>query len=150
MTKIKIILVCLGLLAFVPSAQAGSCRNRFGIGAGLVHLEAPSMTKAEVGAEYECRSHRFFGFGGFVNYIFADPGITYAGLPEIFFHPFGGSFYLAASPLLESSSAFGTNLGVHTATRLPLPLGLFILVPSFAVDFIRGTRIYWFSLGIAI
>ncbi|MGZ3651054.1 MAG: hypothetical protein ACXVB9_08165 [Bdellovibrionota bacterium] len=140
----------LATFAFSPAASASGCGHRLGVGAGLVHIEQPSETDFEIGAEYECRMDILFGVGGFGNYIFSNPGITLLGAPEIFVHPLGGDFYVAGSPLLEFGSGTGTHLGIRLATRVPLPLGLFILVPSFAVDFINGTRIYWFGLGIAI
>jgi len=137
-------------LSAAPRAQASGCGHRLGVGAGVVHFDTPSETDFEVGAEYECRMDFLFGVGGFANYIFASPGVTLLGAPEIFLHPLGGDFYVAASPLLETGSAVGTHLGARLSTRVPLPLGLFILVPSFAIDFINGGRIYWFGLGIAI
>jgi hypothetical protein len=141
--------LAFALCAASPS-PASACGHRLGVGAGLVHIEGPSMTKFEIGAEYECRLDAFLGVGGFGNYIFADPGITLLGAPEIFVHPLAGKFYVAASPLIEFGSSVGTHVGARLATRIPLPLGLFILVPSFAVDFINGTRIYWFGLGIGL
>jgi hypothetical protein len=143
--------ILLAFLASFPAAARGKgCEHRLGAGAGLVHLESPSETDFEIGAEYECRFDLFLGLGGFANYVFADPGITLLGLPEVFFHPLAGDFFVAASPLLETGSAVGTHLGVRLATRVPIPLALFVLVPSFAVDFINGGRIYWFGLGLAI
>jgi hypothetical protein len=113
-----------------------------------VHTEQPSGTNFEIGAEYECRMDPIFGLGGFMNYIFSDPSLTFIGLPEVFVHPLAGDFYVAASPLLETG--VGTHLGVRFATRLPIPIGIAILVPSLAIDFINGGKIYWFGLGIAI
>jgi hypothetical protein len=136
--------------AGAPRAEAGSCRHRLGIGAGVVHLDTPNETDFEVGAEYECRMDSILGVGGFVDYIFSNPGITLIGVPQMYLHPFGGDFYLAASPLLETGSAVGTHVGARLSTRVPIPIGSIAIVPSFAVDFINGGNIYWFGLGIAI
>lgn len=144
--------VLLGVLLsfFVLLPRAHACANRLGVGAGLVHIEDPSTTKFEVGAEYECRIDAFLGLGGSGNYIFTDPSITLIAAPQVFLHPLAGAFYVAASPLFEFGSSVGTHVGARLSTRIPLPLGLFVLVPSAAVDFINGTRIYWLGLGIAI
>jgi hypothetical protein len=146
--KLGILVISLCAMFLAQGAQA--CVHRLGVGAGLVHVEEPSSTSFEIGAEYECRMNPFVGIGGFGNHIFADPGVTLLGAPEVFLHPLGGGFYVAASPLVEFGDAVGTHVGARLASRLPIPLGLFLLVPSVAVDFVRGTRIYWISLGIGI
>jgi hypothetical protein len=135
-------------LAFSAPAEAKSCGHRLGVAAGVVHLESPSETDFTIGAEYECRLNALVGLGGFGSYIFANPSITFLGLPMLFIHPLGGSFYISGSPIVEFGSGVGTHFGTRLATRVPLPLGLLILVPSFAVDFISGGKIYWFGLGI--
>ena len=142
--------LALAFLFFSTCASAAACGHRLGVGAGLVHFDHPSETDFEIGAEYECRMDLLLGLGGFGNYSFSNPGVTLLGAPEIFLHPLGSDFYVAGSPIIEFGSAVGTHLGLRLATRVPLPLGLFFLVPSFAVDFINGQRIYWFGLGIAI
>jgi hypothetical protein len=143
------LLALLLLFSVMPSARA--CGNRFGVAAGLVHIDHPSQTSFEVGAEYECRFDVLLGVGGEANYVFSDPSLFLLAVPTVFLHPLLGSFYVAASPLFEfGSGGIGTHLGVRLSTRVPLPLGLFILVPSFAVDFINSQKIYWFGLGISI
>lgn len=139
------------LLIFGGSPSAKACGNRLGVAAGVVHIDQPSQTSFEVGAEYECRFDAFLGVGGEANYVFSDPSIFLLAVPTVFLHPLLGSFYVAASPLFEfGSNGIGTHVGARLSTRVPLPLGLFILVPSFAIDFINSQKIYWFGLGISI
>lgn len=140
----------ISFLLFVCSPAWADCSHRLSVGAGLTHIADPSETSFSIGAEYECRMNPIVGVGGFANYIFTDPGITHVGAPEVFIHPLGGDFYVAASPLVEFGSRVGTHFGARVSSLLPIPLGVLILVPSFAVDFIRGTQIYWFGLGISI
>ncbi len=140
-----ILLLFIFLLS--PYSEAAGCIHRLGVGVGVVHQEQPSETNFSMGAEYECRASAFLGIGAFGNHIFSDPSVSLLGAPQIFLHPLGGDFYLAGSPIMQFG-AYGTHLGLRLSTRLPLPLGLFILVPSFAVDFIRGQRNYWFGLGL--
>lgn len=148
----KKIFLAIPFLIFLLTApaQASGCGHRLGIAAGLVHLDQPSGTHFEAGAEYECRMDPIFGLGGFANYIFSNPSVTFVGLPELFVHPLAGDFFVAGSPLMETGSEVGTHFGVRLSTRLPIPLGILIFVPSFAVDFINGGRNYWLGLGIAI
>ena len=145
----KLLLTACLLLSFASTAHA--CGNRFGLGAGVEHSTDPSDTNFEVGAEYECRMNAALGIGGAANYIFSNPSIFLLAAPTVFLHPLLGDFYVAASPLFEfGSGGIGTHVGARLSTRLPIPLGLFILVPSFAVDFINSQKIYWFGLGIGI
>jgi hypothetical protein len=146
----RIAILAVTLFVVVPHSAAFACGHRLGVGAGLVHVESPSSTNFEIGAEYECRVDAFLGIGGSGNYIFSTPSVTLVAAPEVFVHPLAGAFYVAASPLFEFGSGTGTHVGGRLATRIPLPLGLFILVPSAAIDFINGTRIYWLGLGIGI
>jgi len=113
-----------------------------------VHRDTPSETKFTLGADYECRRDALFGIGAFFNHVFADPGFSAIGLPQLLLHPIGGDFFVAGSPILEFGDRTGTHLGLRLSTRVPLPIGLFILVPSFAIDFINGGRHYWFGLGL--
>ena len=138
------------LLAFAPRAEASSCINRLGLGAGVVQQDHPDETSLAIGAEYECRFSRFWGLGAFADHVFATPEFSQAGAPQVFLHPLGGDFYVAFSPLLEFGTAIGTHFGTRLSTRLPIPLGVFTLVPSFAVDFIRGGHKYWLGLGIGL
>lgn len=142
-------LVLFSSLFVFESAEAAGCVHHLGVGAGLVHQEEPSKTSFTLGAEYECRTNAFLGIGAFGSHVFSDPSFTLIGLPQLLIHPLGGDFYVAASPIMMFGDAYGTHFGARLSTRLPLPLGLFILVPSFAVDFIRGQRNYWFGLGLS-
>jgi hypothetical protein len=145
----KLLLAALLVFSLSPTAQA--CGNRFGVSAGVEHSTSPSDTNFEIGAEYECRLNGLLGLGGEANYVFSNPSIFLLAAPTVFLHPLLGDFYVAASPLFEfGSGGTGTHVGARLSTRLPLPLGLFILVPSFAIDFINSRNIYWFGLGIGI
>lgn len=144
--SLSAVLVCLSL-ACVPSAQAASCNSRLGLDLGLVHLTDPSKTYFHTGLEYECRFSPVWGVGGFAAYVFSDPGLALLGAPQLFLHPFGGEFYVSGSPLLQISSG-NTHLGMRLASRLSIPVGLFVLVPSLAVDFIGGGQNYWLGLGL--
>lgn len=140
------LVVCLS--PFLARTARAECANRVSVGAGIVHRDTPSETKFTAGAVYECRLNAFWGVGGFFNHVFADPGFSVIGAPQLLLHPLGGDFFVAASPILEFGDRTGTHAGVRLSSRVPLPLGLFILVPSVAVDFINGGRHYWFSLGL--
>jgi hypothetical protein len=145
----KSLLATILVVGLSPSAFA--CGNRFGVGAGIEHSTAPSDTNFEISAEYECRMNPLLGLGGEANYVFSNPSIFLLAAPTVFLHPLLGDFYVAASPLFEfGSGGIGTHVGARLSTRLPIPLGLFILVPSFAIDFINSRNIYWFGLGIGI
>ncbi len=148
--RILFFVFCLSIFAAAQStvAKAEGCEHRLGIGAGLVHRDSPSETKFTIGAEYECRRDALLGIGGFFNHVFADPGFTVIGAPQLLLHPLGGDFFVAGSPVLYFGDRTGTLLGVRLSTRVPLPLGLFILVPSFAMDLIKGGPNYWFGLGL--
>lgn len=152
MKKTKSIFILFLLFAFFGIAKeswAAGCSHRFGAGVGIVHTDEPSDTNVSVGAEYECRINRLVGIGAFGDHVFADPSFTLLGAPQVLLHPLGGDFFVAASPLIEFGSGRGTHVGARLSTRLPIPLALFVLVPSFAVDFIGGHRNYWVGLGLA-
>lgn len=141
-------LALLFLSCLLPAhAEAAGCVHRLGIAAGAVLQEKPSRTNFSMGAEYECRASRYIGLGAFGGHIFSDPSTTILGAPQLILHPFGWRFFVAGSPIVELGP-YGTNFGVRVSTRLPVPFGLFFLVPSFSVDFIRGQRSYWFGLGL--
>lgn len=136
-------LICAG----APSVAA--CGHRLGAGVGIVHTDEPSDTNVSIGAEYECRVNRFIGVGAFGDHVFSDPSFTLLGAPQILIHPLGGDFFVAGSPLFQFGGR-GTHVGSRLSMRLPIPLALFVLVPSFAVDFIGGHRNYWLGLGVSI
>jgi hypothetical protein len=151
MLQRNLLLFALAILSFLAApAHAAGCGHHLGVGAGVVHLQRPSETDFDLGVEYECRMNPFVGLGGFGNYIFSSPGILMLGAPEFYLHPLAGDFYINASPILETGSAVGTHVGARIGTRIPIPLALFVLEPSLAVDFIAGGRIYWFGLGVRI
>ncbi len=140
-------LTLLGYGVSTP-ARAGGCGHRIGLGVGVVHRDTPSDTNFSIGGEYECRLNPIVGLGAFFNHVFDDPSYSLIGVPQILVHPLGGDFFVAGSPVMQFGSGIATKLGLRLNTRVPLPLGLFILVPSFAVDFIDGGRNYWFGLGL--
>ncbi|MGZ3692953.1 MAG: hypothetical protein ACXWQO_01800 [Bdellovibrionota bacterium] len=144
----KYVFVFLPFL-FAVNAEAAGCGHHLGAGVGIVHTEEPSQTSVSVGAEYECRVNPFLGIGAFGDHVFSNPSITLLGAPQLLLHPLGGAFFVAASPLFQFGG-YGTHVGSRFSTRIPIPLALFVLVPSFAVDFIGGHRNYWLGLGISI
>jgi hypothetical protein len=145
------LLPTVSLIAFFSfsSAQA-EYQQRLSVGIGFAELKNPSSTDFEIGAEYEYLVDPLIGLGGFVNYIFANPGITYLGAPQISVHPFTTDFLVSASPIVEFGPNVGTNFGVRLGTRVPLPLGPISIVPTFAVDLISGGPDYIFGIGIGI
>jgi hypothetical protein len=143
---LSVFFVCIVIGSALP-ARADYTR-RISLGVGVVHLNNPSQTDFAVSAEFEERLDAFFGLGAQGNYIFSTPGITFLGAPEIFIHPLGGEFLVSASPLVEFGSSTGTHWGTRLGTRIPVPFGLFTLVPTFAVDFIAGGKDYLFGIGI--
>ena len=146
--KFFAILCILMPLFLAPSAQADES-NRLSGGLGVVHIDNPSKTYITLGAEYERRMNALFGLGGMFQYFFSDPSITQVGAPAVFFHPLGGEWFVSATPLFEFTS--GSNaVGSRFGTRIPLPLGPLLLVPTGAVTFIRGTKYYFFGLGISM
>lgn len=134
---------------FAANSAHADYTNRFTLGVGVAAVGNPSTTSFEAGLEYENKFDSFFGLGVSGNYIFSNPNILLLAVPDVFFHPFTGDFLVSAAPLLEFGSGTGTNLGVRLGTRLPIPLGLFTIVPSFAVDFINGGHDYIFGLGVS-
>ena len=134
------------VVLFLLNSSAFAAGERLSLGFGLVHMTKSSKTSFEVSGEFEKRLDPYFGLGGSANYIFS-PSIFLLGAPEIFIHPFGRNFLVSASPLLEFGEG-KTNFGSRFGTRFLLPLELFVLIPSFSVDFIGGARNYIFGLGI--
>jgi len=145
----KALLLIFAALLFSPEARAVDCAHRLGVSAGLVHQDEPSRTNVALGAEYECRIDAFLGVGAFFDHVLSDPSYTLLGAPQLLVHPLGGDFFVAASPLLEFGPT-GTHPGLRLSTRAPIPLSVLTFVPSFAVDFVNGRRLYWFGLGISI
>jgi hypothetical protein len=135
----------LSLLSF-PALAAG-CVHSLGLGAGIVVRDSNNETDFSVAADYECRLAALYGVGAIVNHIFSDPSTTVIGAPQLLLHPFGGELFVAGSPIVEFGRG-STDFGVRFSTRVPLPLGLLTLVPSAAIDFIRGGRRYWLGLGL--
>jgi hypothetical protein len=140
-----LVLLGLGLLSCAP-AHAGY--NRLSLGVGIIQFQNPSQTYLEAGAEYENRFDAIFGIGALGNYIFANPWIAFLGAPELFVHPLAGDWFVSASPLIELGGGMASNLGMRLGTRIPLPMGVFTLVPSLALDFINGGHDAIFGLGI--
>ncbi len=138
----------LGLLMAAPQFAHADYQQRFSLGAGVLVFNNPSGTYFELGAEYEYRENAFIGLGGFANYIFSSPGIVELGAPELFFHPFATEFLLDVSPIIEFGSGITTEVGARFGTRLPIPFGVFTLVPIFAVDVISGGPLYNIGIGI--
>lgn len=143
-------LLISGFLLLSPlAADAAGCVHSLGVGAGVVIRDHSKETDFSLGADYECRKGPFFGWGAFANAIFSDPSTTVLGAPVLYFHPLRGDFYVAGSPILELGGG-RSDWGMRLSTRLPIPLGLLTLVPSAAVDFIRGGRRWWLGLGLRI
>lgn len=138
-------LCCLSAVLIPHQANADS----FSIGSGVMLLERPSRTKILISGEYEHRTSRLIGIGFTGNYVFTDPGIFLLAVPNVFLHPMGGDWYLNASPVAYFRSG-STDLGVRLGTRFSLPLGLLVLVPSFAVDFINGDKNYLVGVSIVL
>jgi hypothetical protein len=135
--------------ASIPSLSArADYSQRLSLGVGVATFQHPSQVQFEIGAEYEYRLDPTWGLGGFVNYIFTDPGTAYVGLPDFFLHPLGGEWLLSASPVVEFGELSGTRVGARFGTRIPVSLGAITLVPSAAVDVISGGPDYIFGLGI--
>ena len=147
--RIVLALVALSVFALSPSARADFSQHRLSVGVGIVHLSYPSETDFELSAEYEYRFTPMFGAGALGSYIFSSSGIALLGAP-VFFHPFEGDLLFLAAPIVEFGSSITTQAGVRLGTRVPLPMGVVTIVPSFAVDFIAGGRDYIFGLGIQI
>ena len=102
------------------------------------------------GAEFEYRVDSILGVGAFGNYIFANPGISLIGVPEVFVHPLGGDWYINAAPIFEIGTNIGTHVGLRIGTRVPIALGAISLIPQVAVDFIDGQRNLILGFGIQI
>jgi len=139
--------ILLAALLLISSLANADYSQRFSLGAGAAVFNNSSSVFFELGGEYEYRVSSFLGLGGFASYIFSSPGLTEIGLPEVFLHPFGNQFFFSASPIIEFGSGMSTQGGVRLGTRLPIPLGAFTVVPSFAVDFINSSRVYIIGLG---
>jgi hypothetical protein len=90
------------------------------------------------------------GLGLSGNYIFSDPSILLLALPEVYFHPLAGDWYISASPLFEFGAETGTHVGARFGTRVPIPVGAATIIPSLSVNFINGGKIYVIGLGIQI
>jgi hypothetical protein len=90
--------------------------QRLSIGAGFVTMSNPSQTSFELGAEFEHRLDPLLGLGVSANYIFSSPGVTLVAVPDVFFHPLAGEFFLSAAPLLEFGWGTGTNVGARVGT----------------------------------
>ena len=145
--QLVLISIVLAALFSTRSAQA-DYSQRLTLGAGVAYFNQPSKAYFEIGAEYEYRQSAMLGIGGFANYIFSTPSITLIGVPEVFFHPLAGEWYVSAAPLMEFASGMNTQFGARLGTRIPLPLGVFVLIPTFAIDFINGGQNLIFGLGI--
>lgn len=125
-------------------------QQRFSFGAGLWHQNNPSLTDFELGAEYEYRLNAAVGLGTSGNYIFSSPPMGLVAAPEVFLHPFGTDWYASGAPLFEFGQAVGTKVGARLGTRLPIPLGPLVFIPSLTVDFIGGTTNFILGFGFQI
>ena len=141
----KTFILLIGLFAYTNSF-AGD--QRLLVGGGLIFLNKPSRTYFQIGGEYEYRVDSLIGWGAQANHVFSDPTLTRIAAPMLYLHPLAGDWFVAAAPLFDFQSGAGMAAGARLATRVPLPLGLFVLVPSFSVDFIRGGQAYLFGLGL--
>ena len=148
-TKLAMLSFMAIVMGAALPAQADYAQHRLSVGAGIVHLTYPSETDFALSAEYEYRFTPMFGAGVLGSYIFSSSGIAMLGAP-VFFHPFSGDLLFLAAPIVEFGSGITTQAGVRLGTRVPLPLGVLTLIPSFAIDFIAGGRDYIFGLGIQI
>lgn len=144
----RFVLPLVALMALLSGSLAHADRITFGF--GIAHLNVPSGTNFELGAEYEHTLDPLFGIGAFGNYIFSSPGVTLLGFPSLYLHPFAGDFLVSASPIVEFGSGIATYFGARLGTRVPIPLGAVTIIPSFAVDFIAGGQNYIFGLGIGL
>jgi hypothetical protein len=144
------VIAALTAVGILSSSARADYEQRISLGVGIAQLRNSSQTDLEVGAEYEYRFEPFLGIGALGNYIFADPGITFLGAPEIFFHPLATDWLLSASPIVEFGSEIETHLGIRLGTRIPIDLGALTLVPTFAVDVISGGPDLIFGIGIQI
>ena len=142
----KCFLIVLSMLCGATHASA-AYSSRLSLGAGIAAFNN-SSAYFTVSGEYEQRVDAMLGIGGFANYVFSQPGFALIGLPEGFLHPLGGDWYVSAAPIVEFGSGRSTELGARLGTRIPLPLGVFTLIPTFAVDFIGGGEDYLFGLGL--
>jgi hypothetical protein len=149
MEKSLLAFAIIVLIGFVQQARA-DYEQRISLGVGIAQFKNSSETDLEVGAEYEYRLDPLLGIGGFGSYIFSDPGVTFLGAPSVYFHPFATDFLVSASPVVEFGSGIGTNVGVRFGTRIPIPLGVVTLVPTFAVDVISGGPDFIYGIGIQI
>jgi hypothetical protein len=149
MKKMTLKIIPLLLVLFSATQAQADGSNRLSGGLGVVHIDQPSKTYITLGAEFEHRMNPLFGLGGMFNYFFSDPSIVQIGAPEVFFHPLGGDFFISATPLFEFAGG-STNVGSRFGTRIPLPIGPMLLVPTAAVTFINGTKYYFFGMGISI
>jgi hypothetical protein len=141
----KTIIAVLLMGVFLLPGFAEASRNRISVGAGIADL--PNQTVFEISAEFEHRYDAFLGLGGTGEYVFSTPAIFTLAAPEVFLHPLGGRFYVSAAPVFQFVSST-TNTGVRLATLVPIPLGVITILPSAAVEFINGTHLYIFGVGI--
>jgi hypothetical protein len=146
MNKAPLAFVIILLVCFIQQARA-DYDQRISLGVGIAQFKNSSETDLEVGAEYEYRLDPLLGLGGFGSYIFSDPGVTFLGAPSVYFHPFATDFLVSASPVVEFGSGIGTNVGARFGTRIPIPLGIMTIVPSFAVDVISGGPDFIYGIG---
>jgi hypothetical protein len=135
---------------FLCSPANASYQQRLSLGVGVVAMSNSSQTNFTVSGDYEYRVDPLLGLGVAANYVFSNPGIALIAIPDVFFHPLAGDWYVSAAPLIEFGSSAGTNVGVRLGTRIPLPLGPITLVPSFAVDLMNGWQNYIFGLGLQL
>ena len=126
---------------------AATYRDRISIGAGIIILESPSETDLEFTLEGEHRLRRWIGIGAEGSYFLTKPATTIVGAPEFFLHPWDGDWFISGSPIFVFNSS--TSVGVRVGTRVIIHLGIFKLIPSFAVDFINSRKNYLLGAGIA-
>ena len=151
MTSIKARIALFTFLIFAtPLAARADYEQRLSLGVGVAHLSNPSTTSFTVGGDFERRLDMFLGLGVGMDYVFSNPSIFRLAVPTAYLHPFATEWFVSAAPLFQFQSGTSTHVGGRFGTRIPLPFGVFTLIPSVAVDVISGGPNYFFGLGIQI
>ena len=145
----KQILILLVSLFVTSPSHAEVDGHRLGIGVGIAQVK-DSDAFFTVGGEYEYRMDSHFGLGTSFNYIFSNPNLVYVAVPQGYFHPLAGDWYINAAPLFQFGGGMGTHVGARIGTRMPLNLGALSIIPQVNVDFINGGRNLLFGVGLAI
>ena len=150
-TSTAAVLVALSCVCGVSAAKA-DYTSRLDLSAGVAQIKNPNQDESDftLGVEYEYRMSPLLGIGAFGSYVFSNPGITFIGWPQVSVHPFSTEFLVSVSPVVETGGDVGSHVGVRFGTRLPIPLGVVSIIPTFAIDLISGGPNYIYGLGIQI